>query len=61
MIKMCISLVIEGQESDIHEIKGKIISTASECLVAVATSIEEEPVKEIEVPSFVMVTSKKKV
>lgn len=48
MKKMVISLVIEGKDEDLHEIKGNIISTASEALVSVTTNVLEEPKKELE-------------
>lgn len=42
MNKMVISLVIEGKKEDLNEIKGTIISTASEALVSVTTNMIEE-------------------
>ena len=53
MKKMIISLVIEGNEEDLHEIKGKIIATACEALVSVTTNEIVEPKKELDIPRFV--------
>lgn len=53
MKKMIISLVIEGNETDLHEIKGGIISSASEALVSCKVDEIPEPNREIEIPSFV--------
>ena len=47
MKKMLISLVIEGNEEDIHGIKGQILSICSEAVVSVNTTEIEEPKKEI--------------
>ena len=52
MKKMIISLVIEGCEEDLHEIKGKIIATACEALVSVSANVVEEPKKELNIPRF---------
>ena len=52
MRKMIISLVIEGNEQDLHEIKGAILATACESLISCKCDIIEEPKKEIEVPFF---------
>lgn len=49
MKKMVISLVIEGNEEDLHTIKGNIISSACEALVSVSANVVEEPKKEIDV------------
>lgn len=49
---MVISLVIEGMKEELHEIKGKIISTASEALVSVSANEIEEPKKEIDTSFF---------
>ena len=46
MKKLVITLVIEATENDIHEIKGKIIETASESLVSCKVDTIE-PVKEL--------------
>lgn len=54
MKKMVISLVIEGCESDIHEIKGQIINVASESLVSCSVNEIPEPKKEIEIPAFMV-------
>ena len=49
MKKMVISLVIEGNEEDLHEIKGNIIKSSCEALVSVSANVVEEPKKEIDV------------
>lgn len=43
MKKMVISLVIEGNVEDLHEIKGNIIKSACDALVSVTTNEIEEP------------------
>lgn len=53
MKKMVISLVIEGCEADIHEIKGNIINVAREALVSCSVDEIPEPKKEIQIPAFV--------
>lgn len=51
-MKMIINLVIEGNEKELNEIKGKIISSACEALVSVnATEIKEQE-KELKIPAF---------
>ena len=52
MKKMVISLVIEGNEEDLHTIKGNIIKTACEALVSVTANEIEEPKKELQIPTF---------
>lgn len=57
MKKMIISLVIEAKGEDLHEIKGKIIETASESLVSVTTNVLGEQTKEekqkLEIPATI--------
>ena len=54
-MKMIISLVIEAQANDIHEIKGKILETASEAIVSCAVDIiPSHENKQIEIPKFIM-------
>ena len=53
--KMIVTLIIEGQEEDIHEIKGSIITTASECLISMKADVIEEP-KEIRLAPFMQRT-----
>ena len=58
-MKMVISLVIEAQANDIHEIKGKILETASEAIVSCAVDIiPSHENKQIEIPKFVMARQK---
>ena len=52
MKRMIISLVIEGNEEDLHEIKGNIIKSACEALVSVSANVVEEPKKELQIPKF---------
>lgn len=53
MKKLVISLVIEGTKEDLHEIKGKIISTASDALVSVATNeIDDGRNEELKILAF---------
>ena len=49
MKRMVISLVIEGNDEDLHEIKGKIIATASEALISVTANEIEEKKKKKEI------------
>ena len=58
---MIISMVIEGNEEDLHEIKGAIIATASECLVSVTADVIEEPKKELKIPAFMCNSNYKKI
>lgn len=60
MKKMIISMVIEGIEEDLHEIKGSIIATACECLVSVTADVIEEPKKELKIPAFMLNSNYKK-
>lgn len=56
MKKMIISVCIEGCEEDLHQIKGKMIATASEAMVNCYTAIidgDEEPPKGcVKIPDF---------
>ena len=52
MKKMIISLVIEGKEEDLHEIKGNIIKSASDCLISCTTNVLEEPKKTLTLCHF---------
>lgn len=46
MKKLVISMVIEGEESDLHEIKGNIIKQASDALLSMhVNEIDEQPKK----------------
>ena len=54
MNKMVISLIIEGNKEDLHEIKGKIISTASEALVSVTTNEIKEANNDVEILRFLL-------
>lgn len=47
MKRMIINLVIEGNDEDLHQIKGAILSTASEALVSCKTEVLENARKEI--------------
>lgn len=51
-MKMIISLVIEATENDIHEIKGKILETASEAMVSCSVDVIPEQKKELQIPDF---------
>lgn len=52
MKKLVISLVIEGDENDLHTIKGNILATACESLVSCTVSEYPEPKKEIKTDMF---------
>lgn len=53
MKKLVISLVIEGSDADVHEIKGNIINVASEAMVSCSVDEIPEPKKEIQIPRFI--------
>lgn len=57
MKKLVISLVIEGSDADVHEIKGNIINVASEAMVSCSVDEIPEPKKEIEIPAFLAYTA----
>lgn len=52
MKKLIISMVIEGNAEDVHEIKGKILATASEAIVSCSIDEFEAPKKRIDAPAF---------
>ena len=54
MKKLVVSMVIEGSETDIHEIKANIINVASNALVSCSVNELPEPKKEIQIPPCFM-------
>ena len=58
MKKMVISLVIEANDEDLHDIKATIINTASNALISCSVDEIPEPKKQLEIPAFVMARQK---
>ena len=50
MKKLVISLVIEGNDADLHEIKGNIINVASEAMVSCSVDEIPETKKDLQLP-----------